>query len=216
MKTIPHITIIVDNPNSWFRPYAKRLVKELQKLKFKTALVKSSRQIKKGGLAFFLSCEEIVSQKTLDKSIHNLVVHASKLPKGRGMSPLSWQIEEGKNVIPVTLFEVSKKVDSGDIYFQTSVRFTGHELVDELRDRLGEVIVDLILGFVKKYPNIKGKKQRGNPTYYRRRFASDSELDVNKTIREQFNKLRVVDNERYPASFEYRGKKYIVKIYKSN
>ncbi|HGG0417971.1 TPA: hypothetical protein ACJFE8_002771 [Clostridium sporogenes] len=41
-------------------------------------------------------------------------------------------------------------------------------------------------------------------------------LDINKTIKEQFNLLRVADNEKYPAYFMFNNKKYIVRIYKEN
>ena len=51
-------------------------------------------------------------------------------------------------------------------------------------------------------------------TFYRKRTPSDSCLDINKSINEQFNLLRVVDNERYPAFFKKNNIKYVVKIYK--
>ena len=37
--------------------------------------------------------------------------------------------------------------------------------------------------------------QTGEESFYSRRWLSDSRLDVNKTIVEQFNLLRVVDNQ---------------------
>ena len=43
--------------------------------------------------------------------------------------------------------------------------------------------------------------------------SEGSELDINKSIKSQFNMLRVVDNERYPAFFSHKKKKYIIKIY---
>jgi methionyl-tRNA formyltransferase len=45
------------------------------------------------------------------------------------------------------------------------------------------------------------------------RTSKDSKLNMNKTIKNQFNLLRIVDNERYPAYFIYNNKKYILKIY---
>ena len=39
-------------------------------------------------------------------------------------------------------------------------------------------------------------------------------LDPNKTIVEQFNLLRIVDNDRYPAYFNWLGQDYIMKIEK--
>ena len=74
-------------------------------------------------------------------------------------------------------------------------------------------ILDLCLEYVNKYEYIKAEGQLGEPTYYGRRSRGSSELDAHKTISEQFNLLRVVDNERYPAFFYYKNKKYILKIY---
>jgi methionyl-tRNA formyltransferase len=37
-------------------------------------------------------------------------------------------------------------------------------------------------------------------------------LDPQKSLAEQFNILRVVDNDRYPAFFEWNGRRYNLKI----
>ena len=87
------------------------------------------------------------------------------------------------------------------------------ELNDEIKQKQGQAILDLCLEYVKKYGHIKTEAQLGEPTYYDRRSKGNSELDVHKTISEQFNLLRVVDNERYPAFFYFKNKKYILKIY---
>lgn len=55
----------------------------------------------------------------------------------------------------------------------------------------------------------------GGSTYFKKRTEKDSELFLNKTLDEQFNLLRVVDNDNYPAFFYKDGRKYIVKIYKA-
>ena len=45
-------------------------------------------------------------------------------------------------------------------------------------------------------------------SYWPRRTAQDSRLDINKTLAEQFDLLRVCDPKRYPAFFEINQKKY--------
>ena len=72
----------------------------------------------------------------------------------------------------------------------------------------------MILEFIKNKTIIQGKVQEGESTFYSKRGPKDSELDIDKTIDEQFNLLRVVDNERYPAFFRKNGQKYFIKIYK--
>lgn len=209
------INILVDNINSWIMPYASRVAADLKKDNHEVLFCNNHSDVKEGDLAFFLSCEKIVKRDVLKKNKHNLVVHESWLPKGKGWSPLTWQILEGENEIPLTLFEAAETVDSGDIYLQEVVVFDGSELVEELRESQGEKTIELIKKFVSIYPNIVGKSMNGEETFYPRRTAKDSELDVNKSLAEQFNLLRVVDNERYPAFFNYRRHKYILKIYKA-
>ena len=68
--------------------------------------------------------------------------------------------------------------------------------------------------FIERYPNISGKKQIGTSTFYCRRKKSDSKLDVNQSILSQFDLLRVVDNNQYPAFFELKGHTYKLSIEK--
>ena len=90
----------------------------------------------------------------------------------------------------------------------------GHELADELRSRQAEVTLRLCREFVQGYPEIVrlGVEQVGDESFYLRRRSEDSRLDPHKSIAEQFNLLRVVDNERYPAYFDLKGHRYILKI----
>lgn len=207
------ITIISDVDN-WINDYIPELVNELKKGGNEVCIVREPEEIPSGDFVFYLGCGRIVSRSVLERNRHNLVVHASDLPKGRGWSPHIWQILEGKNEIPVCVFEAVEELDSGKIYFKEMSKFNGTELVDELRRVLAEVIIRMCLRFVREYPVIaeKGVAQIGEPTFYKKRTREDSRLDPNKTIREQFNLLRVVDNDRYPAFFEMNGRRYILRI----
>ena len=152
----------------------------------------------------------------LAKFRHNLVVHESDLPQGKGRSTLTWQILEGRNRIPVTLFEAAEKVDSGVIYSQEWLQFGGHELIDELRAALAQATIVLCRQFVAEYPKIvvQARPQTGDESFYPRRKPEDSRLDPSRTLADQFQLLRVVDNERYPAFFEWRGSMYALRIRK--
>ena len=72
------------------------------------------------------------------------------------------------------------------------------------------------MNFIDNYPNINHFDQNGDESFYPKRTKKDSELNVSKTIKEQFNLLRVCDNEIYPAFFYINEKKYIIKIYKDD
>tara|TARA_B100001123_G_C15344010_1_gene1036185 strand:- start:6166 stop:6819 length:654 start_codon:yes stop_codon:yes gene_type:complete len=217
MKKIPlRVTFAVDK-KSWLIPYLKKFISKLKPEVDEIDLVLYAKDIKKGDLTFFLSFQEIVKENILKKSTNNLVVHQSPLPEGKGMSPLSWQILEGKNSIPITLFEAVSDLDAGQIYIQKEVHFKGTELLGDLRKIQAKYTFLLCEEFIRGYPSIlKGaKKQEGKESYYQRRKPEDSELDIKKPILDQINLLRIVDNKRFPAFFYYKGQKYKLKIYKS-
>lgn len=209
------ITLVCDNKESWIMPYVKRLNDLILENRHESKIVSRYEDISSGDLAFYLGCENIVSSEILSLNKKNLVVHESKLPEGRGWSPVTWQILEGKNIIPITLFEADLKVDAGDIYIEDEIHLCGYELLDEIKDLQGIYTIKLVMNFIDAYPNITGKKQEGKATYYPRRMPKDSQIDINSTIKEQFNLLRVVDNDRYPAYFILDGIRYNIKIEKS-
>ena len=206
------ITILTDNPNSWIIPYVNELKEEL--IQHKITHIYSTDDITEGDVMLILGSDLLTYHKS------NVVVHPSKLPKGKGFSPLAWQIVEGSNNIPVTLFEAVRDVDAGDTYLVDYIKLEGYELNDEIKHKQGlitkKMVNEYIDCFIASGGNVEGIPQEGSGTFYPRRRQEASELDTSSSIVEQFNILRVVDNERYPAYFTHMGKKYIVKIYRED
>jgi len=207
------ITVLVDN-ESWILPYAQKLVDLLTKSRFEAYLVRDSVDIKDGWINFILGCTKIIPSATLKRNSHNLVIHESDLPRGRGFAPMAWQIIEGKNDISVCLLEASDEVDAGDIWIKDLITLSGDELHSEWRHLQGEKTIEMCMEFIHNYPKLRAVSQHGQASCYPRRKPSDSRLDINKTIAEQFNLLRTVDNDLYPAYFEIAGCTYQLKIEK--
>lgn len=207
------ITVVVDN-DSWILPYARDLVKELKRAGHDATLVRSWDDVPQGDIAFFLGCVTKAPSAILERNEHNLVVHESALPEGRGFAPMTWQILQGKSHIPIVLFEAANDLDSGPIYLQDEIQLEGHELNEEWRHLQGEKTLALCHEFVERYPDINPSPQDGESSEYPRRTPSDSELDPDKTLRELFPLLRVVDNDRYPAFFDMAGHRCVLQIEK--
>lgn len=206
------ISVLVDN-DSWILPYADRLVNLLCENEFQANLIRSAEDIEQGWVCFLLGCVNIVKDEYLAKNTHNLVVHESDLPKGRGFAPMAWQILEGSNSIPVCLLEASAgEPDAGDIWLRDSIELAGHEMLPAWRHQQGEKTIELCLRFVSEYDSLAPVKQTGEPSWFKRRRPADSRLDPNKSLKSQFNLLRIVDNERYPAFFEIAGRKVILEV----
>ena len=205
------ITILTDNKKSWILPYVDTLKQKISN-SHDIIHIFTQNNIIKGDILIILGCEKIIPKNFLLLNKTNIVVHPSALPKGKGFSPLAWQILEGKSQIILTLFEATTKVDSGKIYLQSKINLNGHELNNEIKKIQGEETIKLVLKFIKLYPNICGKNQEGKETFYQRRTKEDMEIDPSISIKEQFNLFRVADNDRYPVFFYLNGHKYFIKI----
>ena len=207
------ITIASDS-DSWIHPWNDRLEATLSASGHQVTRVTRAEDLTEGDLCFLLGCGFLISPERLALHRHNLVVHESALPLGRGWSPMTWQILEGASEIPITLFEAAEAVDAGPIYLQDTMVFEGHELVEDLRQVQGQMTVALCERFVSGFPQIvdQARPQSGDSSNYGRRRPEDSRLDPEQSVADQFNLLRVVDNERYPAYFELDGRRYTLQI----
>ena len=208
---------LLTSRESWMVPYVENFNTRLTESGFDSKLFFDHKQIDSSyPIVFILSYFKIIGEKFLAQHEHNLVVHESELPKGRGWAPLFWQILEGKNTIPIVMFEASTSVDEGPIYLRDNIILEGHELHDEIRKKQAEKTFDLVLTFLKNMKTLLPVPQEGKSTHYRKRTPEDSELDITKPIAEQFNNLRIASNENYPAFFRFANHKYILNIWKED
>ena len=205
---------IISSGDSWINRYIERLCSKIMASGHAVHWVHTVKEISDGDILLILGFDRIIKTDVLNRFGAAVVVHESDLPKGRGWSPLTWQVLEGKDEIPVCLIEASPDVDSGDIIFRQLIRLQGSELVDDLRKEQGRVTEELCMKYIRGYSegSLVQTKQTGGWSFYPRRTPEDSEIDVTKTVAEQFQLFRVADNVRYPLWFEYRGVKYTLKV----
>jgi methionyl-tRNA formyltransferase len=204
---------ILTSASSWFVPYARRLATVIQYRGLDCALFEKHTDLTEPrDVVFILSYFRLVPPGFLARNRHNLVVHESDLPKGKGWAPLFWQILEGKNSIPIVLFEATADVDSGIIYIKDTIELRGTELHDEIRRLQAEKTIEMCTRFLTEYSALVGKPQEGDSTFYEKRGPEDSELDLTKPLLDQVNLLRIANNDEFPAFFMYRGRKFILKV----
>ena len=131
-----------------------------------------AEELREGDLCFILSYSKIVPSDILSRHKNNLVIHASDLPEGRGWSPATWMILEGKKTIPVSLLEAVHEVDAGPIYNQAKVELDEEDLIDDWRQKLA-VQVKTDRRFCCNYPSSLDSKrnQKGNQVF----TANDSQ-----------------------------------------
>mgnify|MGYP006093601201 CR=1 FL=1 len=203
---------ILTSPNQWFKKYAVELSEKLNGVFIYTDDSSIDQHL---DILFILGYHRMVGQHILDNNNYNIVIHESALPIGKGWAPLFWQILEGENTIPFSMLEAQSAVDAGPIYMQRNLVLTGYELNSELREKQAQLTIDMCVEFATNMEAyLPPIEQTGDESFYRKRSPSDSKLDLNKSIKEQFNLLRIAENTEYPAYFEIDGHEYVFKIEK--
>lgn len=211
------ITILCTDFDHPVVPHLRTWMEDMNLKGHVVSLLNDKSTLQDGDILFLVSCSQIIEEKERKKYKAVLVLHASDLPKGRGWSPYIWSILHGANEITVCLLDASEPIDSGSIWLKTKFQLNGHELLPEINEKLFAVELKLMSQLVDQFDQLSPITQVGDAgPYMPKRSPADSRLDPDKTIAEQFELLRVVDSQRYPAFFDYRGKRYLIRIEKGN
>ena len=211
---------ILISKSSWAKDYQNQIKTKISKFSNNVNIIHNYKNLKKNyDINVIFSYFTKIPKNYLKLSKINLIPHESDLPKGKGMSPLTWQILNGKKKIFFSLIEASSKIDGGLIYYKKKIEIPKYFLFEELKKIQLNENLKLIIKFIKFYIKNncapKSKKQKGKSTFFKKRSPEDSKIKIKKSILSQFNLLRSVDNKNYPAFFFIYGKKYFIKISKS-
>lgn len=206
------IDIVISDPKHPLRPVIHQWIAKQKK--FRARLLSDLAEADGGDALVLVACHQIAKPDIRGRYRHTYVTHASDLPKGRGWSPVVWDVLLGKTAITVSLIEAADPVDSGRIYGKFRSRLKKTDLWEDINERLAKLIVRC-LNHVVRNPDAQAQQQQGEPTTYRRRRPDDSRVDPNRSIVSQFDLLRVCDSVRFPAFFELYGQRFELIIRKS-
>jgi UDP-2,4-diacetamido-2,4,6-trideoxy-beta-L-altropyranose hydrolase len=205
------VSLLIDK-NSWINEYIGDLITFLLKNSCSVSLVHNQNDLSIGDYCFLLGCSQFVKSSVKKKFKKILVVHESDLPKGRGWSPLTWEILNNNDKFVVSLIEINDCIDAGNIFIKKSFTLKGNELNYQWKKIQAKYSFMVIRDFLLLKNKNVFIRQQGNVSYYKQRKPEDSELNINLPIIDQFNLLRVVDNESYPAFFKFKNSKFVLKI----
>jgi methionyl-tRNA formyltransferase len=205
------VAILCTDPAHPVNPWLLRWA-EAQAGRARVAIRRDFRELEGGDFLFLVSCHQIIKKPTRDLYRHTLVLHASALPQGRGMSPHIWQLVQGAREITLTLLNAEDGLDSGDIWHQLPLAFDGTELHHEINARLFDAELELMSWALEHCDRARPRAQQGEGSFFRKRTPEDSRIDPTRPLAESFDLLRVADPERYPAFFEWRGRRYRLRL----
>ena len=94
---------------------------------------------------------QILSQAVLDSAVRGGInLHGSILPKYQGAAPIQRAILEGETTVGVTLMQMDRGMDTGDMIEVSSTELGVDETYGELQDRLAVIASDLIVKWLPR------------------------------------------------------------------
>ncbi|GFH40532.1 methionyl-tRNA formyltransferase [Lactococcus insecticola] len=136
---------------------------------------------------------QFLPERLLNSVKHAVNVHASLLPKYRGGAPVHYAIIKGDAEAGVTIMEMIKKMDAGDMISQRSIPITDSDNVGSMFDKLSLIGRDLLLETLPDYlaGNLTPIKQDENLVSFSPNITSEEEkIDWQMSARDIFNQVR--------------------------
>jgi methionyl-tRNA formyltransferase len=137
-------------------------------------------------------------------------LHGSLLPKYRGAAPIQWSLINGDQQAGVTLMQMVREMDAGDIIEQVSTPITANETYGELADRLSHFAPQLLESLLAKLESgeaLTRKPQDPKQVSMAPMIKSvDAVLDWKKNPQQIHNQVRGLSPK--PMAFTtFRGKR---------
>ncbi len=152
---------------------------------------------------------QILSEEILNMPKYGCInIHASLLPAYRGAAPIQWSILNGEKETGVTIQQMAKGVDTGDILSRVIVpiaeKETGESLFDKLMLAGAELLVDT-LPRIEQGTIVPEKQNEDLATYAGKLEKNMGEIDWSKSAVEIERWVRGLNS--WPSAFtHYKGK----------
>lgn len=143
-------------------------------------------------------------------------VHASLLPKYRGAAPINWVIIDGEAETGVTIMQMAKGLDTGDMMEKASLKIPEDMTAGELHDRLMDMGADLLIKTLDKLERgeiVKEEQDDSASSYAHMMDKGLGKIDWSKSSRDIFNLIR--GTQPWPGTyFNYDDK--VIKVRRSS
>ena len=148
----------------------------LTPVKIKTA--ESVEELKKYPADIFVVAAfgQLLSEEILNMPRYGSVnIHACLLPKYRGAAPIQWSILDGEKETGITIMQMDKGLDTGDILLQQRVAITDEDTGESLFDKLALAGSRLIVEALEKLEKgeIQPQKQDDSQSCYAKMLSKE-------------------------------------------
>jgi methionyl-tRNA formyltransferase len=137
---------------------------------------------------------QILSQRVLDSAKHGGInLHGSILPQYRGAAPIQRCVQNGDSETGITLMQMDKGMDTGDIIEISRVAIDPDETYGQLQDRLSLVAAQLAVSWMPRivsgdYP--RQTQDNALATIAPKVEKAEAELSFDRDARGEYNRFR--------------------------
>jgi methionyl-tRNA formyltransferase len=133
-------------------------------------------------------------------------LHAGKLPKYRGSSPMNWALINGEKSFTLSIIKVDSGVDTGDVLMEKTFPVSINDTIVDLHKIANQTFPVMLAMILKQLSKgkVKGKVQSDKgASYYPLRFPEDGLIVWDDLTAEQVhNQIRAL-TEPYPCAFTF-------------
>ena len=134
-------------------------------------------------------------------------LHAGKLPKYRGGSPLVWQIINNEKTIGLSVIKINSSIDGGSIISTSSFKNNKKDAILDVHNKADKIFLKITLDAIRKIENNKKfKKQPLSNSYFYQRKDRDALINFKNSNIKTYNFVRS-QNYPYKGAFFYNGGK---------
>ncbi len=152
---------------------------------------------------------QLLSEEILNMPEYGCInIHASLLPAYRGAAPIQWAVLNGEKESGVTIMQMDKGLDTGDMLLKRSVELSPTETGDSLHDKLMHLGAELIVEALPKLEKgeLVPEKQKDELSSYAKKLTKAmGQIDWSKDAVSLERWIRGLNS--WPSAYTFFGGK---------
>lgn len=152
---------------------------------------------------------QLLSEEILNMPEYGCInIHASLLPAYRGAAPIQWAVLNGEKESGVTIMQMDKGLDTGDMLLKRSVELSPKETGDSLHDKLMHLGAELIVEALSKLEKgeLVPEKQKDELSSYAKKLTKAmGQIDWSKDAVSLERWIRGLNS--WPSAYTFFGGK---------
>lgn len=152
---------------------------------------------------------QLLSEEILNMPEYGCInIHASLLPAYRGAAPIQWAVLNGEKESGVTIMQMDKGLDTGDMLLKRSVELSPKETGDSLHDKLMHLGAELIVEALPKLEKgeLVPEKQKDELSSYAKKLTKTmGQIDWSKDAVNLERWIRGLNS--WPSAYTFFGGK---------